>query len=651
MRMKKILLLLVAVLATTTIWATDFITDVMVIGGTQSEINIMKPLYEADGWTVIDQDLNAGCGSSSDYIYLLYKTASDTITSPDFITEFLLLKTGADAPDSVVNTSNNRTYYLVDYDGGSNFRNLKGDLNSNAHGDYIHLYYSKYTGSYDINYRVIKSIYFDNVSDGAVTSGDGMPACDLNSGCGSGSDYIYMHLEKSQGFTVTYNYVGDQCYINGFEGPRAMISSITVPARMNNVLIIGMSNETFSGFRNLESLFFSRGSEIENMPSLQGIKKFMHVNCLTQSGSVSDILPTGMTTIYARAFAGTSIKTLVMTDIESIPDDAVGAFAGCESLESVAFNKPAYIGESAFANVTSDSCVVSYNGSVEDWSYRSFYDSPNLVIKAKDSGYSTWRGWCGDTKTNNYLYWTVKDHLLTVTCDEMYYNEFPEAQIITSRRWEKSTTSWDMVKVNRVYCLRENEFSRTGIREIYLDSTLDSIAPRAIHAPVELGSIWFDGTQQQWESVRKDPQWIVGYHNYKIHWHCTVTFDANGHGTAPNPQYIEWSNWYKATEPTAPTAEGYEFTGWYTDAACTNQWDFNNVIPGDMTLYAGWQEIVVNVPGDVDGDGVVTSSDVTALYNFILNNDASSIVNGDQDGDGVITASDITTVYSILLDN
>ena len=56
-----------------------------------------------------------------------------------------------------------------------------------------------------------------------------------------------------------------------------------------------------------------------------------------------------------------------------------------------------------------------------------------------------------------------------------------------------------------------------------------------------------------------------------------------------------------------------------------------------------------SVPGDVNGDGQVTSADVTALYNFILNNDDSSIVNGDQNGDGVITSGDVTTVYSILL--
>ena len=53
--------------------------------------------------------------------------------------------------------------------------------------------------------------------------------------------------------------------------------------------------------------------------------------------------------------------------------------------------------------------------------------------------------------------------------------------------------------------------------------------------------------------------------------------------------------------------------------------------------------------GDVDGDGVVTAGDITSLYNFLLSNDSSGIVNGDQDGDGNITAGDVTTVYNILL--
>ena len=47
----------------------------------------------------------------------------------------------------------------------------------------------------------------------------------------------------------------------------------------------------------------------------------------------------------------------------------------------------------------------------------------------------------------------------------------------------------------------------------------------------------------------------------------TVTFNANGHGTAPAAQSVEYGG--KATQPTAPTASGYTFGGWYTDRACT----------------------------------------------------------------------------------
>lgn len=54
-------------------------------------------------------------------------------------------------------------------------------------------------------------------------------------------------------------------------------------------------------------------------------------------------------------------------------------------------------------------------------------------------------------------------------------------------------------------------------------------------------------------------------------------------------------------------------------------------------------------PGDVNGDGSVTSADVTVLYNYLLNSDMTGIVNGDVNGDGSITSADVTVVYNILL--
>lgn len=52
---------------------------------------------------------------------------------------------------------------------------------------------------------------------------------------------------------------------------------------------------------------------------------------------------------------------------------------------------------------------------------------------------------------------------------------------------------------------------------------------------------------------------------------------------------------------------------------------------------------------DVNGDGTVTAADITALYDVMLNNDYTHVVNGDINGDEVITSADVTAVYEVLL--
>ena len=54
-------------------------------------------------------------------------------------------------------------------------------------------------------------------------------------------------------------------------------------------------------------------------------------------------------------------------------------------------------------------------------------------------------------------------------------------------------------------------------------------------------------------------------------------------------------------------------------------------------------------PLDVNCDGSVTSSDITALYNYILNGDMTYFNTSDVNGDGYVTSSDITIIYSYLL--
>ena len=68
-----------------------------------------------------------------------------------------------------------------------------------------------------------------------------------------------------------------------------------------------------------------------------------------------------------------------------------------------------------------------------------------------------------------------------------------------------------------------------------------------------------------------------------------------------------------------------------------------------IAAIVGYTAMAGTVTGDVNGDGVCNSADVTALYQFILNNDTSKIVNGDQNSDGIINSADVTAVYSIIL--
>lgn len=68
----------------------------------------------------------------------------------------------------------------------------------------------------------------------------------------------------------------------------------------------------------------------------------------------------------------------------------------------------------------------------------------------------------------------------------------------------------------------------------------------------------------------------------------TVTFHSNGHGTAPAQQRVLEGD--AALEPTAPTASGWTFGGWYKDADCREAYDFSDRVSGDLELYAKWTE-------------------------------------------------------------
>lgn len=95
----------------------------------------------------------------------------------------------------------------------------------------------------------------------------------------------------------------------------------------------------------------------------------------------------------------------------------------------------------------------------------------------------------------------------------------------------------------------------------------------------------------------------------------TVSFNVDG--SVVSSQTVTHGEY--ATKPsTDPYKAGYGFTGWYTDSAATNKFNFYTTVTGNLTLYAGWAESSVDkltVMFDTGGISAAPSNvTVTAPY-------------------------------------
>lgn len=91
----------------------------------------------------------------------------------------------------------------------------------------------------------------------------------------------------------------------------------------------------------------------------------------------------------------------------------------------------------------------------------------------------------------------------------------------------------------------------------------------------------------------------------------TVTFDSNGGSEVAEQKILKGQT---VEQPANPTKERATFLGWYTDADCTEAYDFGKPVTENLTIYAAWEELItVEVPytttvtlGDNTAPGKVT---------------------------------------------
>lgn len=154
-----------------------YISEIKLAGWDSDYMTPIRTLQN-EGYTVINYDLNNGAGGH--WIYLGYKT---TKNYSDAIKDIIVREGSGQNNDVVV--INGREYRLSPYTGDSEFLENKGELNENAGGSDLFLYYSKQDGA---DSTAVYNMRVDGSSSGAVSSKD------LNKG--AGGDYIYLHLDK-----------------------------------------------------------------------------------------------------------------------------------------------------------------------------------------------------------------------------------------------------------------------------------------------------------------------------------------------------------------------------------------------------------------------------------------------------------------------
>ena len=126
------------------------------------------------------------------------------------------------------------------------------------------------------------------------------------------------------------------------------------------------------------------------------------------------------------------------------------------------------------------------------------------------------------------------------------------------------------------------------------------------------------------ESITLYAKWTVNTY--------TVTFNTDG-GSAVDSQTVNYNS--TATTPTEPTKTGYTFAGWYTDAGCTNSYDFLAAVTESITLYAKWTEVIT------------TWTALSEKLNGVLNKDVGDIyISGEFDVTSKITFSGTANIIS-----
>lgn len=136
----------------------------------------------------------------------------------------------------------------------------------------------------------------------------------------------------------------------------------------------------------------------------------------------------------------------------------------------------------------------------------------------------------------------------------------------------------------------------TGLYSVTIPSSVQTIGAKAFDFGFggegkKLEKLHYTGTQEQWDKLAKENDFtnknplLTNPKNFD----CahTVSFDYGGKAEGTS-KVVEYEG--IVTPPDDPTADGYEFKGWYTQENDGELFNFGQKITKDVTVYAHWSK-------------------------------------------------------------
>lgn len=418
------------------------------------------------------------------------------------------------------------------------------------------------------------------------------------------------------------NYVkyDSKLYVKGIHSGN-MDTCITIPAEVWGMPVVEVNESAFKNLKRIHSVVFAPGGDIRiGMSAFEGCTNLKSIDL---SDSVYDI--------SNRAFYG-CLQLKDVTILDKLTAIGPSAFSGCTSLKNVTIpGTVEWVQGRAFLGCNELTSVTMGEG-VERIGTEAFKGCTNLsqvyipgtVTYIELDAFSgcalTWVGF-GQGPENLYMAYNAETGKSAFPVSIWDANE--SGTILELKIYDNSAV-YDDIAI-RGFSYADNEARPGDLVKMFItfDPTpgqLSSYSDR-IKIADEFGNVisipsaelpgsnmdgWMTSDRQQVSEQYPFREFTTVH----VHWTCDVTFDANGHGTAPAAESVDFGS--PAVRPSDPVCIGYAFGGWFIDEGCVGKWDFNAPVSSSITLYAKWTEAPVpvkcKVVFDANGHGTAPSA-------------------------------------------